>query len=167
MIKGTGKKHYTDIMFLMVLFLVFTMCSISVLVMAISSYKGVVYSSEKNSSARIASSYIREVVHQNDRGGNVSLSRFDGVDAVVIELEGDAKLYIYEYGGYLRELNALPESGASCEDGAKIMPVTAIEMTANHKGNLIDITIADEYENSQHVSISVKSSESVEAGEDE
>ena len=153
--RGVGKKHHIDIMFLMIVFLIFTFSAVSVLIMAINSYRNVVTASESNGSARIASAYIREIVHQNDIGGNVYISKLDGVDCLKVEESEDYSIYIYEYGGYLRELNCKEDSGATVDFGDKIMEITALSFEELEGGDAVEICVTDTYGNDEIIDIAV------------
>lgn len=156
--KQTVIKHHIDILFLMLLFLIFTFSAVSVLLMAISSYKNVVNSSEKNSSARILSAYIREVIHQNDVYGSVTVDSLEGIDCIKIAQTEGYNLYIYAYDGYLMELNASDNSGATPEFGDKISKIKDMSIESKNEGRIIEIILSDDLGNSKKVDVSVKSS---------
>lgn len=157
MTKGRIKKHHIDIIFLMTLFLIFTFSAVSVLLMAIDSYKSVTASNERTASARIATSYVREVVHQNDVNGAVSVDKLDGVDCIKID-EGDGYfLYIYAYDGYLRELNASENSGAGLDMGDKIMEIKDMEVSWSMDDSLLCVYVEDSFGSREAVDICVRS----------
>ena len=154
---GQLKKHNIDIMFLMVLFLIFTFSAVSVLLMAVNSYRSVVYANEANANARIATSYIREQVRQHDEAGEVSLSKLDGVDCIKMS-EGDGvSLYIYEYNGFLMELEAKDTAGATPDFGSKILQINSLDLTEDN--GIINAVITDTKGESLDVLIGVKSTE--------
>lgn len=154
---GTGKKHNIDILFLMILFLVFTFSAVSILLMAINSYRSVVVSSEKNASARTLCAYIREVVHQNDGNGSVMVSSFNGTDCVQIDQGDGYSLYIYMYDGKLMELNTNENSGVTLDFGDEIASISDMTIASKNNNGLIEIVISDDYGNSETVDIAVKS----------
>lgn len=150
------KKHNIDIMFLMVLFLVFTFSAVSVLLMSVNSYRSVVLANEANSNARTATSYIREIVRQHDKEGAVGVDKFDGRDCIRCVDEAGYSLYIYEYDGYLMELEAKDGSGATAEFGSKILAVNSIEFSHVDR-DLFQVTIEDASGETEDVLITVKS----------
>ena len=79
------KKHSMDIIFLMVLFLIFTFSAVSVLLMAVNSYRSVVYANEENANTRTAVAYVREQVRANDNAGAIEIGNFDGTKAIKIK----------------------------------------------------------------------------------
>ncbi len=150
------KKHNIDIMFLMVLFLVFTFSAVSVLLMSVNSYRSVVLANEANANARTATSYIRELVRQHDKEGAVGIDKFDGRDCIRCIDEAGYSLYIYEYDGYLMELEAKDGSGATADFGSKILAVNSIAFE-NIDPDTLRVTIEDAAGETEEVIIGVKS----------
>jgi len=156
--QGRLRKHNIDIMFLMVLFLIFTFSAVSVLLMAVNSYRSVVLANEANSSARTAIAYIREEVRQHDAEGAVSLDTFDGVDCIKMSEGSGFNLYIYEYDGYLMELEAKDTAGATADFGNKIMEVNSISFSQG-ENDTINVQLEDSLGAKHDVVIGVKSKE--------
>jgi hypothetical protein len=142
----------------MVLFLIFTFSAVSVLLMAVNSYRSVVLANEANSSARTAIAYIREEVRQHDADGAVTLDTFDGVDCIKMSEGSGFNLYIYEYDGYLMELEAKDTAGATADFGNKIMEVKSISFSQGENGT-INVQLEDSLGAKQDVVIGVKSKE--------
>ena len=157
--RGRVRKHNIDMMFLMVLFLVFTFSAVSVLLMAVNSYRSVVYANEANSNARTAIAYIREEVRQHDNEGAISLSKIDGVDCIKMTVDEGYSLYIYEYDGYLMELEAKDDSGATLDFGNKILEVNNLTYKESESHNSIEVTLEDSLKNVQNVTIGIRSVE--------
>ena len=150
------KKHNIDIMFLMVLFLVFTFSAVSVLLMSVNSYRSVVLANEANANARTATSYIREVVRQHDKDGAIAFDQFEGVDCIRLSEEAGYSLYIYQYDGYLMELEAKDGSGATPDFGSKILAVNDMQISVQD-ADTIKVSIEDASGNTEDVLIGVKS----------
>ena len=156
MSKAKSRKHNIDIMFLMVLFLVFTFSAVSVLLMAVNSYKSVVHANEENANARTAIAYVREKVRQHDSASAVGLTVLDGCDAIKLSEENDTALYIYWYEGYLMELTVKEGASVTADFGNKIMEISEMEISCENN-QLIRINVEDSSGNSEHVLIGVKS----------
>ncbi len=154
---GQLKKHNIDIMFLMVLFLIFTFSAVSVLLMAVNSYRSVAYANEENASARIATSYIREQVRYHDDMGAITLSKLEDVDCIKMSEGEGVNLYIYEYNGFLMELEAKDSAGATPDFGNKILQIKALDLS--EQDGVIDAEITDIKGESFDVLIGVKSME--------
>ncbi len=157
--KGRLRKHNIDIMFLMVLFLIFTFSAVSVLLMAVNSYRSVVYANESNANARTAIAYIREEVRQHDADGAISLDTFDGTDCIKMEISDEYNIYIYEYNGYLMELEAKEGSGATVDFGNKILEVNSLTFSEGNTKNTINVQVVDSLGKEQNVVIGVRSME--------
>ncbi|MCF0127817.1 MAG: DUF4860 domain-containing protein [Pseudobutyrivibrio sp.] len=152
-----SRKHNIDLVFLIVLFLIFTFSSMSVVLVGINSYRGVVEAAESNASARAAVAYIREVVHQNDVNGGVVLCEFDGRNAIGIDLGNDYCMYIYENDHNLMELYTKAGASVSADAGESIMEVQQLEFS-RIDDNVISISVTDSLGTHEKVLISTKSS---------
>ncbi|MCF0130977.1 MAG: DUF4860 domain-containing protein [Pseudobutyrivibrio sp.] len=151
-----AQRHSVDLVFLIVLFLIFTFSSVSVILVSINSYKAVVEAGEENSSARTAVAYVREVIHQNDSNGGVGLCTFENRSAIGIDIGNDYMLYIYEYDKHLMELYAKVGAPVSVEAGEAVMEVQSFEVT-EPEANIINISVVDNMGNYEKVVISTKS----------
>ncbi len=158
MSSGKSRKHNIDIMFLMILFLIFTFSAVSVLLMAVNSYRSVVYANESNADTRTAVAYIREAVRQHDSAGAIDISTIDGIDCIRMSEGGEYYRYIYEYDGYLMELEAKEGSGATADFGSKILQINALEVSMENSSNTIDVDIENANGEKEHVTIGIKSS---------
>ena len=158
MSKERTRKHNIDIMFLMILFLIFTFSAVSVLLMAVNSYRSVVYANESNADARTAIAYIRETVRQHDSAGAIDVSEIDGKQCIRMVVAEDYYLYIYEYDGYLMELEAKENSGVTADFGNKILEIKSLEISQENQGQTLYVDIEDADGGSEHVSIGIKSS---------
>ena len=96
------ERHNIDILFLLVVFLMFTFSAVTILLLAIDFYRSTSLRSEANDNARIAVAYVREVVHQNDVADTISVCEFDGIRCLALRQEGDYVLYLYYYDGELK-----------------------------------------------------------------
>lgn len=128
----TEKKHVIDLIFPVALFFVFAACSLIVVLMASNIYSSTTKASETGFETRTPLSYVTEKIHQSDENGTVSISVFDGLDALVIHQDfGSHKsytTYIYEYEGALRELFIQDGVDASVSDGKEILNVREFTM---------------------------------------
>ncbi|MBE5910840.1 DUF4860 domain-containing protein [Pseudobutyrivibrio sp.] len=154
---GRSRKHNIDIMFLMILFLIFTFSAVSVLLMAVNSYRSVVNANESNANARTAIAYIREVVRQHDSAGVIDISTIDGCDCIRMSEGTDYYLYIYEYDGYLMELEAKENSGVTADFGSKILEINSLDISLEKDSNTMQIEIENADGQKENVSIGIKS----------
>ena len=68
-------------------------------------------------------------------------------------------LYIYEYDGYLMELEAKDTAGATADFGNKIMEVNSLSFSQGDNGNTINVQVEDSLGAKQDVVIGIKSKE--------
>ncbi|WP_028242838.1 DUF4860 domain-containing protein [Pseudobutyrivibrio ruminis] len=125
--------------------------------MAVNSYKSVVFANESNANARIATAYIREQVRQHDEAGAITLGKFDGNDCIKMSEGEGYSLYIYEYDGFLMELEAKDNSGATADFGNKILEIN--DMSLDEKDGMLNVTIQEKSGEELNMKIGVKSTE--------
>lgn len=154
--KGAEKSHSIDILFQMVVFLMFTFSAIVLLLLAINFYRSTVERSGKNESARVAIAYIREVIHQNDEQGGISLTEFDGISCIRIEQVEDYVLYLYIQEGELRELYTKEGAQVSSSDGQRIMRLKKLDFSMKD-ANTIWVECEDTEGNREQVLIGIRS----------
>lgn len=155
--KKRAKKHNIDIMFLMILFLIFTFSAVSVLLMAVNSYKAVVKANEENAGTRAATAYIREKVRQHDRAGAIEITEIDGNQAIRMEEAEGYSLYIYYMDGYLMELNAKDGAGVTADFGNKLIEIKGMSFSWVDN-QLIEVQVQEKNGINQVVEIGIKSS---------
>lgn len=101
------KKHIVDILFVLALFLVFTLSTLTLVLFGANIYQNTVNDMEDNYNARTVCSYILGKFRSNDSCGSINIGSIDGKPSLILNQEiNDASYstYIYEYDGYLREL---------------------------------------------------------------
>ena len=150
------KKHSMDIIFLMVLFLIFTFSAVSVLMMAVNSYKSVVYANEENANTRTAIAYVREQIRANDRAGDIELTDFDGTEAIKITKEEGIILYMYCLDGYLMELETKEGADVTADFGNEIIEIKDMEFNWINN-QLLEVDVVDASNNKEIVKIGIKS----------
>ena len=151
------KKHSMDIIFLMVLFLIFTFSAVSVLLMAVNSYRSVVYANEENANTRTAVAYVREQIRANDSSGNIDIADFDGTKAIKITKEDGIILYMYNYDGYLMEMETKEGADVTPDFGNKIIEIRDMDFDWINN-QLIEVDVVDASNNQEVVKIGIKSS---------
>ncbi len=156
--RGTERKHNIDILFQMAVFFMFTFSAILLLLLAVNFYRSIVDRSEKNESARVAVAYIREVIHQNDKQGGISLTEFDKLPCIKIQQEEDYVLYLYLKDGELRELYTKEGAQVSSGDGQKLMELTSMNFSMKGEGVLL-VECEDVWGNQEQVLIGIRSSQ--------
>ena len=156
MSKNRLRKHNIDIMFLMILFLIFTFSAVSVLLLAVNSYKAVVVANEKNANTRAATAYIREKVRQHDQTGNIEIAEIDGNKAIKMKEAEGYYLYIYYLDGYLTELEAKEGAGVTADFGNQLLAINGLDFSWKNN-QLIEVQIEETTGEKRVVDIGIKS----------
>ena len=138
------------------MFLLFTFSAIVLLLLAVNFYRSIVERGEKNESARVAIAYIREVIHQNDEQGEISVTEFDGVPCIRIMQTEDYVLYLYLKEGELRELYTKEGAKVSSADGQTIMRLKEMAFSMQEP-NTIVVECEDMAGNQEKVFIGIRS----------
>ena len=132
-----------DFLFPLSLFFVFFCSSIIILLFSANLYESVVEDANRNFETGTSLAYITEKIRQNDSNSNISISEFDGYEALEIQEIHDNKLYktyIYEMDGLLKEIYIQDGISATAKAGTTIMNISNLDMI--EKGNgLIEFTI--------------------------
>lgn len=128
-----------EFLFPSALFFVFFCSSIIVLLFSSNIYESVVEDTNKNFETGTSLAYITEKIRQSDSNGNITISEFDGHEALEIqEYYGDKlyKTYIYEMDGNLKEIFLQDGVAASAKAGTTIMQIHELEMNTKENGLL-------------------------------
>ena len=143
------KKHIVDILFVLALFLVFTLSTLTLVLFGANIYQNTVNSMEDNYNARTVCSYISEKFRSNDSAGDISVGSIDGQPSLILNQEiNDASYstYIYEYDGYLRELfvsDSVTLGAEVLNAGNKLCPIDKFEVSECAEGlNPVKITVS-------------------------
>ena len=143
------KKHIVDILFVLALFLVFTLSTLTLVLFGANIYQNTVNSMEDNYNARTVCSYISGKFRSNDSAGDISIGSIDGQPSLILNQEiNDASYstYIYEYDGYLRELfvsDSVTLGAEVLNAGNKLCPVYKFEVSECNEGlNPVKITVS-------------------------
>lgn len=129
--------HIIDFLFPLVLFFVLALSALTVILFAANIYREVTETSSLNLSAWTALTYIREKIHQNDQGEEITIGTFDGQEALVLaQTVGGQKYctYIYVCEDELRELFAKEGAQVGVSAGTTILTVQDFSMEERGDG---------------------------------
>lgn len=101
------RNHIVDVLFVLALFVVFTLSALVLVILGANVYRQTVSYMDENYTARTAYSYLTEKVRQNDLYDSISVGQLENTDALVLtrEINGTAyATYLYLHDGSLREL---------------------------------------------------------------
>ena len=129
--------HIIDFLFPLVLFFVLALSALTVILFAANIYREVTETSSLNLSAWTALTYIREKIHQNDQGEEITIGTFDGQEALVLaQTVGGQRYctYIYVCEDELRELFAKEGAQVGVSAGTTILTVQDFSMEEREDG---------------------------------
>lgn len=143
------KKHIVDILFVLALFLVFTLSTLTLVLFGANIYQNTVNDMEDNYNARTVCSYILGKFRSNDSCGDINIGSIDDKPSLILNQEindTSYSTYIYEYDGYLRELfvsDNVTLGSDVLNAGNKLCPVDKFEVSECNEGlNPVKITVS-------------------------
>lgn len=129
--KEITKSRLGNVLFPLLLFLVFVMCALFLVLIGGRVYENINERAEQTYQKDVAFSYIANKVRQADESGVVSLIEKDGVNVLELQNFIENTSYvtdIYYRDGSLWELFTEKESGLSINDGTQILECDEITM---------------------------------------
>ncbi|MDO4513424.1 MAG: DUF4860 domain-containing protein [Lachnospiraceae bacterium] len=136
-------SHMIDMLFILTLFLVFILSSISVVGIGIKVYRSIVQDMNTNYDSRTAVSYVTEKIREADQNGSIAIGRFHEQDALILTQyvnETPYSTYLYVYDGSLCELFTPASSDLPLNSGQKILEIEAFDIEAK-QDNLFHIRL--------------------------
>lgn len=134
-IKSHG--HVVDLLFTLALFLIFTTCSLIVVLIGANVYKQTISSMTRNYDMRTSLNYISQKVRMNDIKNGVHIDKLNNNNALVLEQNYNNKDYqtwIYYHDGSIKELFTRKGNEFSANDGREIMQVDSFNIEYNDLG---------------------------------
>ena len=139
--RNPARKHSTDILFVLVLFLVFTSSALAVILLGARVYQSTSSRMESNYNVRTALAYVSEKIRQNDESGAVSLCELDGIPALTLSqrMEDTSYItYLYFQDGALKELLTEASREVSAEQGTAIISLKSFSVRETDDGFYTD-----------------------------
>ena len=119
-----SKSVHIDILFVLIIFCVFSASALASLTLGGSVYKNILAQSQARHDERTSFFYIWTKIKNSDEYGRVYVDNFDGTPALVLEedLSGQRYLtYIYCHDGWVKELFGTATSEYKLSDGQSIL----------------------------------------------
>lgn len=142
----TGKKgQAVNVLFTMLLFLVFVLCALFTVLIGGKVYENISARMEENYTGSTALNYVANKMRQGDMEGAVSVVDINGTSVLQLKQQFGEETYvtqIYYLNGSIRELFTDLQSGLSLEDGLEIMDSEGI--TFSQSGSRITAETAGE-----------------------
>lgn len=153
------QKSIVDVIFMITVFGVFMLSALFVVLFGAKIYKRTAHDMSVNFNSRTALAYVTEKVHQHDRRGGVDITIKDGKPVLKLTqyINSDEYCtYLYEHGGYLKELTAKGDIDLVKSAGKEILKIS--EFTAQKENDsLYRFVIADDEGNETQFYVSLYS----------
>ena len=149
------RNSIADDALVLILFMVFTLCSLLLIVLGAGVYKSTVNNIEQSFSSRTALTFVTKKIRQSD-GDEIFLGKLEDVDAIVIKEkinERDCVTYLYYYDGYLYEQFALESTNIGLESGQKLLQLEGFACEEKDEALIIKAMGKDKKELSTVVNI--------------
>lgn len=143
--KIKAKRGHMEIIFPVVLFLVFTLTALFIILYAAKTYQNIVETSNHEYERTTSLAYLTRKIQASDNDGAIAIIGFQGQKALTLSQEIEGVNYvtlIYAYNGNLREVFC-PEDSVnviSPDSGTILFP--ADEFIPSFNGNLLTLTIS-------------------------
>ena len=128
----------------LVIFCVFALCALGVLLTGANSYRSLTQRDAQSYDSRTVVQYLSTKVRQTAAPESVEVAQFEGVTALCFseELQGNTYITrIYCYDGWLKELFTAGDADLLPEDGERIAPLAALEIS--REGNVLHFAVTD------------------------
>lgn len=132
-----ARKHPTDILFVLLLFLVFTSSALAVILLGAKVYQNTASRMESNYTVRTALAYVTEKIRHADESGAISPGELDGLPALILsqEIEGTSyRTYLYFQDGALKELLTESSREVTPEQGTAIVSLAGFSIEKTEDG---------------------------------
>lgn len=143
--KAGKKGQAVNVLFTMLLFLIFVLCALFTVLIGGKVYENISARMEENYTGSTALNYVANKVRQGDMEGAVSVVNINGTSVLQLKQQFGEETYvtqIYYLNGSIRELFTDLQSGLSLEDGLEIMDSEGI--TFSQSGSRITAETAGE-----------------------
>ena len=135
-----ARKHSTDILFVLLLFLVFTSSALAVILLGAKVYQDTASRMESNYTVRTALAYVTEKIRHADESGAISPGELDGLPALILsqEIEGTSyRTYLYFQDGALKELLTEASREVTPEQGTVIVSLAGFSIEKTEDGFIL------------------------------
>ncbi len=141
------QKHIVDIMFVVALFALYTVCILIISIIGINLYTRGVEISQENYSVRTSVLYLTEKTRQSNAVGSVSVRELFGNSALVLTQTIGERTYenwIYLEEGYLTEVLVVQGAQVAARTGQNIMPLAAMQLEIDENSMLLITTQSED-----------------------
>ena len=143
-----------NILFTMLLFLVFVLCALFTVLIGGKVYENISARMEKNYTGSVALGYVANKVRQGDMADLVDVTTIEGTSVLELKQKIGEEIYvtqIYYKDGSVRELFTDTQSGLSLADGLPIIECDGMEFQMEN--DMIKVTADGESGNTLWLSV--------------
>ncbi|MGL5437148.1 MAG: DUF4860 domain-containing protein [Lachnospiraceae bacterium] len=138
-----SKGQTMNVLFTMLLFLVFVLCALFTVLIGGKVYENISSRMENNYAGSVSLNYIANKVRQGDEAGQILVRQIDGTD--VLELGQDIDgvefvTWIYCRDGYICELFTDTKSGLGLADGLEIIECDGLNLAMDRRILTVETT---------------------------
>lgn len=122
----------TELLFSMILFLVFALCSVFTILIGSRVYENIRMRDDRTFHNDTALAYITNKIRQADREDMAVIREENGIPVLILSMEAAGSVYetwIYTQDGVLKELFTEQGSGLGTNDGLEIMDCAPVTFT--------------------------------------
>ena len=149
------RNSYTvDTVFVLVLFVVFSITVLFVLMSGAGVYKDTQSVMQERYEERTALSYISAKINHFDSEDSIAITKKDGVQILALS-QGDFVTYIYCKDGFIKEMLVDKDQPFDADDGLEIIEASSLEF--ERIDNLLKITCVGESGTKAFVNLHVES----------
>lgn len=133
----------TNVLFTILLFLVFVLCALFTVLTGGKVYENINIRMEEDFAGNIPLNYIANKVRQGDGAGTIAVRQIDGTDVLELgqDIEGaEYVTWIYCDNGYLCELFTDTESGLGLSDGLPIIKCEGLLIKMDQQMLMVETT---------------------------
>jgi hypothetical protein len=154
------KRPVTDVLFVLILFLTFTLSALTVVLLGARAYESTQQGMDDNYTVRTALAYVSEKIRQADSQNAISLTKISQIPALALSSSAEEKnymTYLYYYEGFLRELLIEKSRDFTLEQGSPIAALSSF-VIESLPGGFYRLTASSETGSSLSLLIRPKSS---------
>lgn len=137
--KSNRSRTIIQIMCTLSLFLLFAICSLILITISASNYKGLLGDADDNFNANSSLRYVTNKLHAYDTENGIHIETINNIQCLSLKKGSDNELYktlIYYYDGYLYELYASTDFVFSPGKGEKLMKLNDFKFNISENNTI-------------------------------
>ncbi len=157
---NSKKRHSIDIIFVMILFAIFSLLSVLLIMIGSNVYNEISNNDSNNSDVRTSLSYVANKVRSYDNKNAVYVDEINGIEALVMEQDTEGKTIqtlLFYKDGYLKETTIIKGDEFTNDFGDKIMKLNSFDIVKDEAKKLFTFTITDSNNREQSISVALRS----------